>query len=479
MPIQSLEIVGLRGFARPQTLVFAMPSGVEGSGLTILIGPNNGGKSTIVESLRAMASTRHQSFTEGKRNKEAGDRVSIVASLDTGSTLELRTVDAGGSETIRTPDSQGLPFTLYVLPSRRYFNPYFGRGRQDRQAYAMSVGFPQSRGAPLDQFSGRLFRVLEKRAEFDAVLRRVLDPAPEWTIDQSDGGQYYLKFSAAGQYHTSDGLGEGIVSLFFLVDALYDSAPGEIIVIDEPELSLHPAFQRRLATLLADYSRDRQIIYATHSPYFLDFNHVANGAEVARVYKASGASVISRLHRTSAETLRNFLSNANNPHILGLDAREALFVEDGLVLVEGQEDVVFYSRLLRELAPDLSNRFFGWGVGGADNIPMIARMLHDLGFERVAAILDANKAYRLGEFQSLFPEYFFVAIPADDVRTKPERTAQNAVRGLLDEMGKLRPEFENTIKEMLETLQQYFATHARDAHGYPPGTRTAPSNPKQ
>ncbi|MBI2985382.1 MAG: ATP-binding protein [Deltaproteobacteria bacterium] len=457
MPIKSLELAGLRGFALPQSLSFAMPSGAEGSGLTILIGPNNGGKSTIVESLRAMASTQNQSFTEGKRNKETGDRVSIVATLDTDSALELRTVDAGGSETVRTPNNQRLPFTLYVLPSRRYFNPYFGRGQQERQAYATNVGFPQSRGAALDQFSGRLFRVLEKRAAFDAVLRRVLDPPPDWTIDQADGGQYYLKFSAAGQYHTSDGLGEGIVSLFFLVDALYDSEPGEVIVIDEPELSLHPAFQRRLAALLADYAKDRQILYATHSPYFVDFNHVASGAEVARVHKPAGASVISRLGRATADKLRGFLSNANNPHILGLDAREALFVEDGLVLVEGQEDVVFYSRLLREVAVDLSERFFGWGVGGADNIPMIAGLLSDLGFEKVAAILDANKKHRIDEFEKLFPKYRFVAIPADDVRTKPERPAQRAVHGLLDEAGELRPEFEKDTRTAFDIVQRYFA----------------------
>lgn len=461
MPIKSLELSGLRGFAAPQTLSFAMPSGAEGSGLTILIGPNNGGKSTIVESLRAMASIHHQSFTEGKRNKEAGDRVSIVVTLDTNSSLELRTVDAGGSETVRMPNSGGLPFTLYVLPSRRYFNPYFGRGQMERQAYATNVAFPQSRGAALDQFSSRLFRVLEKRTEFDKVLRRVLDPPPDWTIDQSDAGQYYLKFGAAGQYHTSDGLGEGIVSLFFLVDALYDSEPGEVIVIDEPELSLHPAFQRRLAVLLADYSKERQIVCATHSPYFVDFTHVANGAEVARVHKPAGASVISRLSRDTAEKLRSFLSNANNPHILGLDAREALFMEDGLVLVEGQEDVVFYSRLLRDIKRDLAERFFGWGVGGAENIPMIAGLLSDLGFQKVAAILDANKKDRIPELERLFPRYRFQAIPADDVRTKPERPLQRAVRGLLDESGQLRPEFEEDTRAVFEAVQRYFADDAQ------------------
>ena len=175
MPIASLSLVGLRGFAESQTLHFAQPSGTAGSGLTILIGPNNGGKSTIIEALRAMASRTHQSFTEGKRNKEASDRVSIRITHHDGTGYELRTVDTGGSETLRNPDrDQGS--IIYVLPARRYFNPFFGRGQQNRRNYAQQVGLPQSRGAPLDQFSGRLFRVLENRAAFDDVLRKVLDP---------------------------------------------------------------------------------------------------------------------------------------------------------------------------------------------------------------------------------------------------------------------------------------------------------------
>lgn len=66
-----------------------------------------------------------------------------------------------------------------------------------------------------------------------------------------------------GQYHNSDGLCEGIASLLFIVDALYDTREGDLIVIDEPKLSLHPAYQRRLADLLAEYAKDRQIVYVT------------------------------------------------------------------------------------------------------------------------------------------------------------------------------------------------------------------------
>ena len=55
-----------------------------------------------------------------------------------------------------------------------------------------------------------------------------------------------------GGTHNSDGLGEGTVSLLYIADALYDSSSEDVIVIDEPELSLHPEHQRRLRGVLAD-----------------------------------------------------------------------------------------------------------------------------------------------------------------------------------------------------------------------------------
>ena len=94
-----------------------------------------------------------------------------------------------------------------------------------------------TRSAPLEGFtSQRLFVALNNIANFNEVLVKVMDPVPDWTIDQSDEGNHYLKMNSAGQHHNSDGLGEGIVSLLFIVDALYDSNEGDLIVIDEPEL---------------------------------------------------------------------------------------------------------------------------------------------------------------------------------------------------------------------------------------------------
>ena len=68
-----------------------------------------------------------------------------------------------------------------------------------------------------------------------------------------------------------DNLGSGIemiISLMFL-ETLASMAKDEIIIIiDEPELHLHPSLQEKFINYLKAVSKEKQIIVSTHSPYF-------------------------------------------------------------------------------------------------------------------------------------------------------------------------------------------------------------------
>jgi len=249
-------------------------------------------------------------------------------------------------------------------------------------------------------------------------------------------------------------MGEGLVSLLFIIDALYDSTPGDVIVVDEPELSLHPSLQRRLFMLLSKYAADRQIVIATHSPYFVDFEALLNGAKVARLHLEDGGSTISTLSASTVERLKGFLSDHNNPHVLGLDAREAFFLEDGIILVEGQEDYVFYKQIADQLGIEIEGNFFGWGVGGADKMGTVATLLSELGFKKVVGLLDGNKASLLPTLKGEFPQHQFHTIPADDIRTKPEAKSRPAIFGILDESGNIRSEHEEPMRELLARVNQ-------------------------
>jgi len=68
------------------------------------------------------------------------------------------------------------------------------------------------------------------------------------------------------------GSGVEIALTLLLLKSIYskEGAKGSIVfLIDEPELHLHPKAQEKLAYLLLEESKTKQIIVASHSPYFL------------------------------------------------------------------------------------------------------------------------------------------------------------------------------------------------------------------
>ena len=307
----SLHIHGLRGFAVEQTLRLAIPNGAPGSGLTVIVGANNAGKSTAIEAFRAIGQRENPSFTQGRRNVAAGDEVRIKLVDSEGRIARLSSVHDGSSETnVESNFNPGeLSRSLLVLPSRRTFNPYFSKSITTRDEYMVHVGFPTVRSSGLEQFTYRLFAIEKNRETFNAVLSKVLDPVPDWSIDQMDSGQYFLKIHVGAAVHSSEGLGEGLISLLYIVDALYDSKGSDLIAIDEPELSLHPALQRRLSSLLIEYAATRQIVIATHSPYMVHLDALPNGATIARAHIKNGGTVFSQLSSATAARIFGLMRN--------------------------------------------------------------------------------------------------------------------------------------------------------------------------
>jgi energy-coupling factor transporter ATP-binding protein EcfA2 len=307
-----LTIGGLRGFARLQSLDFAQPNGTPGSGLTLLVGANNSGKSTIIESLRALSQSPPPSFSQGRRNRAFGDRVMIrLCGEGEGHILKLESVRSGGSEV--TMDGSIESGSLFVVQSRRSFSPLFsgyGGVPGDRGSYLSGYQAADLRLPTVESLALRLFTIDRdngRRVAFQKLMSKVIDPPPEWTIDRSDNGQYFLKYRWPGlggvdSDHSSEGLGDGLTSLLSIIDALYDSEPSTMTVIDEPELSLHPEYQRRLAALLVDLSRDRQIVCATHSPYFISWEAIGNGACVVRMRRSADGC---QAHAASRDSLQS------------------------------------------------------------------------------------------------------------------------------------------------------------------------------
>lgn len=453
-----IKIEGLRGFADKTEISLAKPNGQPGSGITLLTGPNNSGKSTIIEAIK-VRSAFHQtpSFHIGMRNAKT-DSVVIEYEID-GNLESLTSLRKGSSETVAERTSQLTP---YVVPSRRQFSPYFGKNNAaPRDQYARSPNSHQElRAQTLSGFEGRLFALQNNSGDFDKFFGEIIPGFMKWTIDQNESGQFFIKLASANKTHSLAGSGDGIISVFVIVAALFDSRPGDVIAIDEPELSLHPTIQHRLANAIKRLAADRQIVVSTHSPYFVDPEALRNGAQILRTWDRTDTIEVNHLSVTSCPELRALLSpNANNPHVFGLDAREIFFSEDPILVFEGQEDVVFWPKVVAAKPNLAALPTYGWGAGGAANMKNVVSVLKALGYRKVCGVLDNNRFGDLNGLKVSFPEYLFIEIPAPDIRSKDAVSPRPEVKGLLDSTGSVRVEFIENLGEILLSIEAFIERH--------------------
>ena len=465
--IETITIGGFRGFGKEQTISFAMPDKEKaGSGLTFVVGANNTGKTTITEAIRSfncLNSSQAPTFSSDKRNRKYNDgKILLQLKDENGKVYTIRTVNAGGSmtELISPDDLTWNSQAIYVLNSRRSIQPEFSRFEQGKLDYLNNQLINQaSRNPYLQDFGARLIAMNkpENRKLINPMLQSILGMDLEWTIDENINRNCYLIIKSNGIEHISEGMGDGLWSVFTICDSLYDLKEGQTLIIDEPELSLHPAYQKRVMKLLKKVAKDHQIIICTHSPYFIDSECLVNGAALIRTNKNAEGDIEVYTLRNS-QYIKGLINDLNQPHTFGIEAKEIFFQEDCIIVTEGQEDVVFYDKVSNDLDIDLNGKFFGWGAGGATKIPQVLTILNQLGYKKVAAIFDGDKKDEYERTSKEFPMYGIFIISQEDIRDKPTVKAKESKNGLCTRDGRVKEEYQAEMKGLFEQLNSYFSS---------------------
>lgn len=426
MSIKRLTINGLRGFSDETNIHFAIPDNLTpGSGLTVLVGPNNSGKSTIIEAVHLLISNNDIIPISSRNIKNAG-KIKIEAEDLNGNIRTIESTNNNGAFVQKKYNNQDIDFwadnmNTFILSSKRNFSSTFhNNSYQNRDSYKGNISDLDYRSENNinNNFGGRLLTIYKNRNKFDSCLEKVIKPLPKWTIESSDSNNLYLEFSFDKIKHSSKGAGDGYINIFNIVDSLYDSVENNVILIDEPEISLHPDLQRKLFNLLVEYSKDKQIIVSTHSPYFVDWSLFSNKTKIIRLKKELDSIQLFELSETTKNGISKILDDYQKPHILSLNANEIFFLNDNVILTEGQDDVLCYKELFKRANYSATASFFGWGAGGATNMRYILNILKDLGYNNVFIILDNDQTQIIADLGKEYPNYHFFAIAADDVRNK-------------------------------------------------------------
>jgi predicted ATPase len=309
--------------------------------LNILVGANAAGKSNFLEIFRFLRD-RSKDGIENAVSLQGG--MDYLANLRIGSSrpvyLELsgrggkwrvvleKTTEAPGFKD-EVPEFKGFELNsgprLYEpeKPTKPIFTPSFfdlDPKLPKRAVPLTGKADLESDGSNLAVVLGNILRFEEERARFNLLVRDLLPFVTDVKVDRFAADKSLLismRESFSEDYLPASLLSDGTIHLTALILALYfDKAP--IVTIEEPDRSCHPYLISKVAAMLADASKQKQVIVTTHNPELVKHARLKDLLLVHR--DADGFSRISR--PAENEQLKTFLEND-----LGV---EDLYVQDML-----------------------------------------------------------------------------------------------------------------------------------------------------
>ena len=189
--------------------------------------------------------------------------------------------------------------------------------------------------------------------------------------------------------------------------------PNLILAIEEPELYQHPNRQRHLSKILLQFTtgptpgvaEKTQILYATHSPFFVGIDRINNIRLIRKVSAGRNMPKMSRVVRTSLDTIAELLWKADGERgekynestlIPRLQSIMSPWMSEGffanvVVLVEGEDDRAAILAMAQHKGSDLES--MGISVipcNGKTNIDRPALIFRELGIDTYL-IWDSDK----------------------------------------------------------------------------------------
>jgi hypothetical protein len=459
MPQLRIRRLTFRAGSRPGT----EPLSVDAPNVTVLVGPNNSGKSITLRELEVWCQGENPSFK-------------VIASADLslpGSFADLLTM-------IKVHEAPP-PANQMPLPDRFWVSrPVIRQGERALHELIdetnLKTWFDNANEQPLRQVFVKLFTLrLDGRTRFDLVDPKetgplespprnhlwalfVTDPSREkvrqftedafgrhFVIDPTGMTQFRARLSdrkpvnkaeeqaldaTARAFHKHASLipelGDGVRTSVGLVSAVM-SVPDRILLIDEPEAFLHPTLARRVGTVLSTTARDRDasLIVATHSAEFL----------MGCIQATPELRIIRLTYAANSATARSIepaeiIGLMNDPLLRSANALRALF-HRAVIVTEADSDRAFYEEVnyrLQQAGRGISDALF-MNAQNWQTIPRIVSPLRKLGIPAAAVvdfdvIMDEN-------FQHIWP---LLNLPAAQLRAL--HAERNTIKGYLDAKGK-------------------------------------------
>ncbi len=270
--------------------------------LTVLIGPNDSGKSAFLTALKHLAGRRAVQQIDFWRSDPA------TAARITGSTRngEVAIHDGTVVGAPKAAIEEIHPVAFYILPAEG--------------VRLLGSGLPDSAGPPVIDTAGEQIPALldyflrRDRDRFNAVVAAMKKRVPglaDIHVGTPDPAKRRVDLELEeGLVLPPEKVSVGVRLLLFFVALAYHPSPPRLILLEEPENGVHPKRLGDLVALLRDMTKGlhgehaAQVILSTHSPYLLDHINLDEDQVLVFQRKEDG----SRSARPAdAERLKTFL----------------------------------------------------------------------------------------------------------------------------------------------------------------------------
>jgi len=259
--LQSVRVENFRCFKRVQ--VPLRP-------LTVLIGPNDSGKSAFLSALRWFAGSlqlRPEDHWRCQTNRAVEVRAGTAAASG-GFSSEGRAIDQG--ELVRKAI---MPLGFYHLPSQGV--RMRSVGITDKPGEPPPLG---EDGSSVPAFLDYLLR-RDRERFFDILgaLRLLIPGIEDLRISTPEPPTRGVELVIEnGLEIPGDDTSTGVRLMLFFIALAYHPSPPKLILIEEPENGVHPKRLVEVVRLLREISQGKhgshaaQVILTTHSPYLMD-----------------------------------------------------------------------------------------------------------------------------------------------------------------------------------------------------------------
>jgi len=242
--------------------------------------------------------------------------------------------------------------------------------------------------------SASAFIILKERLDVIIKIEALLSDIFNKTIRLVEEGGFLKpkiqNISGGLEYGLKERECHGLKEILTLLTFLYDESKN-CLILDEPELHLHPQFQSFLLSEIRKFAGDpikdpskKLFFIITHSPYFLDLRSIDDLKSILVCHYNEPPNFVDTLDAQDKYILNRFLSRFNTHH-------KQFFFSPNPVFVEGYTDQQIITLLFDKLDYNISASGSSIiDVGGKDELAVFFRLCKKLNIKaRIIADLDA------------------------------------------------------------------------------------------